>query len=63
MHRFLDDVRIVEALNEPVDNSGSEGAKVFVNLGNVFLADFFSVNFHCSFLINFLYASTGIMCP
>jgi hypothetical protein len=25
MSRFLDDVRIVEALNEPVDDSGSEG--------------------------------------
>jgi hypothetical protein len=29
-------VHIVEALNEPVDNSGSEGAKLFVNMGNVF---------------------------
>jgi len=36
MHRFLDDVHNVEALNEPVDNSGSEGAKIFVNMGNVF---------------------------
>ena len=25
MSHFLDDVHIVEALNEPVDNSGSEG--------------------------------------
>jgi hypothetical protein len=25
MSRFLDDVRIVEALNEPVDDSGSKG--------------------------------------
>ena len=25
MSRFLDDVRIVEALNEPGDDSGSEG--------------------------------------
>ena len=25
MSRFLDDVSIVEALNEPVDGSGSEG--------------------------------------
>jgi hypothetical protein len=34
-HHFLSDVHIVEALNEPVDNSGSEGAKLFVNTGNV----------------------------
>jgi len=34
--RFLDDVHIVEALNKPVDNSGSEGAKLFGNMGNVF---------------------------
>jgi len=25
MSRFLDDVHILEALNEPVDDSGSEG--------------------------------------
>jgi hypothetical protein len=49
--RFLDDVHIVEALNKPVDDSGSEGAKLFVNMGNVFWADFCSLNFHC-FLIN-----------
>jgi hypothetical protein len=41
MPRLLDDVHIVEALNEPVDDSGSEGAKLFVNMG------FFSVSFHC----------------
>ena len=38
---FLDDVHSVEALNEPVDNSCSEGAKLFVNMGNVFCADIF----------------------
>ena len=47
MSHFLDDVHIVEALNEPVDDSGSEGAKLFVNMGNVFCANFFSLNFHC----------------
>jgi len=36
-------------------------AKLFVNIGNVFCTDFFSVNFHCCFN-NFLYASTRIMC-
>ena len=40
-HRFLDDVHIVEALNEPVDDSGSERAKLYVNMGIVFCADFF----------------------
>jgi len=40
MPRFLDDVHSVEALNEPVDNSCS-GAKLFVNMGNVFCAAFF----------------------
>jgi hypothetical protein len=38
---FLHYVQIVEALNEPVDDSGSEGAKLFVNIGNVFCAKFF----------------------
>ena len=41
MHRFFDDVHIVEALNEPVDDSGSEGAELFVDMGNVFCEDFF----------------------
>ena len=55
MHRFLDDVHIVEALNEPVDNSGSEGAKLFLNTGNVFCIHFFYVNFDCFFnKVNFL---------
>jgi GH35 family endo-1,4-beta-xylanase len=45
MPRFLDDVHIVEALNEPVDDSDS-GAKLSVNMGNVFCTDFFSVNFY-----------------
>lgn len=38
---FLYDVHSVEALNEPVDNSCSAGAKLFVNMGNVFCTDFF----------------------
>jgi hypothetical protein len=41
MPHFLDDVQIVEALNEPVDSSCSEGAKLFVNIGHVFCAVFF----------------------
>lgn len=41
MPHFLDDVHIREALNEPVDNSCSEGAKLFVSVGHVFCADFF----------------------
>ena len=49
VHRFLDDVRVVEALNEPVDNSGSEGAKLFVNMGNVFCAHFFFCKFSLFF--------------
>jgi len=55
-------LRIVEALNEPVDDSRSEGANVFVNMGNVFCADFYFCKF-VLLLINFLYASTGMMCP
>jgi len=47
LSRFLDDVHIVEALNEPVGDSGSEGAKLFVNMGKVLRTDFFSLNFHC----------------
>ena len=39
-------MHIVEALNEPEDNSGSEGAKLFVNMRNVFWVLFFSVKFH-----------------
>ena len=45
--RFLDDVHIVEDLNKSVNDSGSEGDKLFVNMGNVFWADFCSLNFHC----------------
>jgi len=41
MHHFLNDVHIIEALNEPVDDSGSEGAKLLINMGNVFCIDFF----------------------
>jgi len=61
MPRFLDDVHIVEALNEPVDDSDS-GAKLFVNMGNVFCTDFF----FCKFLLilnKFLYVFVGMMCP
>jgi len=36
MPRFLEDVHIVENLNEHVDDSGSEGAKLFVNIGKGF---------------------------
>jgi hypothetical protein len=36
MHCFLDDVHIVEALEGPVNNSGSKGAELFVNMGKVF---------------------------
>ena len=49
MHHFLDDVHIIEALDEPVDNSGSEGAKLFANMGNVFCIDFF-----CKFSLFFV---------
>ena len=45
MPHFLDEVHIVEALIEPADNSCSEGAKLFVNMGHVFCADFFSCKF------------------
>ena len=41
MPQFLDDVHIVEALNDPVDDPGSKEAKLFVNMGNVLGADFF----------------------
>ena len=41
MHRLLDYVHNVEALNKPVDDSGSEGAKLFVNTENTFCVDFF----------------------
>jgi hypothetical protein len=34
-------VHIVEALEGPVNNSGSKGAELFVNMGKVFWADFF----------------------
>jgi hypothetical protein len=40
MPHFLDDVHIVEALNDPVDDSGSKEAKLFVNIGNVLGANF-----------------------
>ena len=49
MPQFLDDAHIVEALNGPVDDSGSQDAKLFVIMGNVLRAGFFSVNFHCVF--------------
>jgi len=62
LSRFLDDVHIVEALNEPVGDSGSEGAKLFVNMGKVLRTDFFFSKFSL-FLNKFLYASTGMMCP
>jgi len=62
MSRFLDDVHIVEALNEPMDDSGSEGAKLFVNMGNVFLVQIFFCKFSLYFT-KFLYASVEIMCP
>ena len=49
MPHFLDDVHIREALNEPVDNSCSEGAKLFVSVGHVFCADFFFCKFSLFF--------------
>jgi hypothetical protein len=62
MHRFLNDLHIVEALNEPVDDSGSEGAKLFVNMGNVFCADFFSLNFFGFLNKFFMCFYRNIMC-
>ena len=49
MPQFLDDVHIVEVLNDPVDDSGSESAKLFASMGNVLRAGFFSVNFSLCF--------------
>ena len=46
MPRFLND------LNELVDDSGSEGAKLFVNIGNVFRANFL-LSIFIPFLNNF----------
>jgi hypothetical protein len=56
LSRFLDDVHIVEALNEPVGDSGSDRAKLFVNMGKVLCTDFFFSKFSL-FLNTFLYAS------
>jgi hypothetical protein len=46
MPRFLDDVHIVEALNEPADDPCLEGAKLSVNMGRVLCKIFF---FFCKF--------------